>query len=188
MRHSLLVPTLALAGLVLSGAAAAQQSPDGPSLPTCASQGIQRVAVMVPPGQTAAQLQETLRRGSLFPAGTEVRILQPGQLMPIRNREEFDARLHTTLTMFLNDGITIQGTARMLVEVDDEGVVTAVHPNSGDPEVNRILVRTWRQARFEPYVFEGCRVKAWIQVPQTFATGSSGDWRQMEVRTDAPKP
>jgi TonB family protein len=188
MRPSRLFLALALGGLSFARPAAAQDTSDAPALPTCASQGIQRVAVMVPPGQTAAQLQETLRRGGLFPAGTQVMILQPGQLMPIRNREQFDARLSNTLTLILNQGMTIEGTAQMLVEVDDEGVVTAVHPNSGNPEVNRMLVRTWRQARFEPYEFEGCRVKAWIQVPQTFSSGSTGDWRQVEVRTAPAKP
>lgn len=186
MRHAILLFALAAGGLTLARPAAAQESTE--TLPTCASQGLQRVAVMIPPGQTRAQFQETLRTGGLFPAGTQVLILEPGQIMPIRNREQFDARLGTTLTLILDHRMTIEGTARMLVEIDDEGVVTAVHPNSGDPEVNRLLTRTWRQARFEPYEFDGCRVKAWIQVPQTFSSGSSGDWRQVEVRTAPPKP
>ena len=189
MRPTRLFLALALGGLPLARPAAAQDTSEAPALPTCASQGLQWVAVMIPPGKAQAQLEQTLSRGGLFPAGTQVLFLQPGQLMPIRNREQFDARLGNTLTLILNQGMTIEGTAQMLVEVDDEGVVTAVHPNSGNPEVNRLLVRTWRQARFEPYVFEGCRVKAWIQVPQTFSSGSSGDWHQVEVRTaPAPKP
>jgi len=186
MRLSRTLFVLAIAGLVRALPAAAQESTD--ALPTCASQGVQRVAVMVPPGQTTEQFQQTVATGGLFPAGTQVLILQPGQLMPIRNREQFDSRLSTTLTLILDHGMTIEGTARMLIELEDDGTVKAVHPNSGDPEVNRLLTRTWRQARFEPYVFDGCRVKAWIQVPQTFSSGSSGDWRQVEVRTDPPKP
>ena len=48
-------------------------------------------------------------------------------------------------------------------------------------------VQTWRQARFQPYVFDGCRVKAWIQVPQTFSSDWSLDRREVEVRT-TPAP
>src|SRR5215218_6801251 len=184
MRHAIVVLALAAGGLTLSRPALAQDA----EAPTCASQGLQRVAVMVPPGQTAAQLQETLRTGGLFPAGTQVMILQPQQIMPMRNQEQFHARLQGTLGRFLETGI-VEGTAQMLLELDEDGAVTAVHPNSGNNEVNMLLVRTWRVARFEPYVFDGCRVKAWIQVPQTFASNWSLDRREVEVRTTpAPTP
>ncbi|MFL5539591.1 MAG: hypothetical protein ACJ8J0_11400 [Longimicrobiaceae bacterium] len=186
MRPILIVLALAAGGLTLAPAASAQETAE--ALPTCASQGLQRVAVMVPPGQTQEQLQEALRTGGLFPEGTQVMVLQPGQLMPLRNEAQFSARLNTTLTNLLNDGIFVQGTAPMLVEVDEDGAVTAVHPNSGNAELNRVLTRTWRVARFEPYVFDGCRVKAWVQVPQTFSTDSDGQMRQMEIRTAPAKP
>ena len=186
MRHALVILALAAGGLTLAPPAAAQETADA-SPPTCASQGVQRVAVMVPPGQTTEQLGETLRNGGLFPAGTQVMILQPGQFMPIRNEAQFNTRMRTTLNLFLEQGINIQGTAAMLLEVDEEGAVTRVHPNSGNAEVNRLLTRTWRQARFEPYVFDGCRVKAWIQVPQTFSSDWSLDRREVEVRT-TPAP
>jgi hypothetical protein len=138
---------------------------------------------MVPPGQTTEQLQETVRSGGLFPAGTQVLILQRGQFMPMRDEAQFSTRMRTMLDRFFEQGITIQGTASMLLEVDEDGAVTRVHPNSGDAEVNRILTRTWRQARFDPYVFDGCRVKAWIQVPQTFDSRWVGNVREVEVRT-----
>ena len=184
MRHALAI--LALAAGALTSPAAAQETADA-SLPTCASQGTQRVAVMVPPGQTAEQLGETIQNSGLFPAGTQVLILQPGQFMPMRNEAQFRTRMRTTLGLFLEQGINIQGTASMLLEVDEDGAVTRVHPNSGNAEVNRLLTRTWRQARFEPYVFDGCRVKAWIQVPQTFSSDWSLDRREVEVRT-TPAP
>src|SRR3712207_3700053 len=63
MRHALVILALAAGGLTLSAAASAQETAE--ALPTCASQGLQRVAVMVPPGQTEAQLRETLRSGGL---------------------------------------------------------------------------------------------------------------------------
>jgi len=189
MRHALVILALAAGGLVLASPGAAQEAAEASAagMPTCASQGVQRVAVMVPPGQTAEQLGETLRSGGLFPAGTQVMILQPGQLTPLRNAAQFNARMRTTLGMFLEQGINIQGTASMLLEVDEDGAVTTVHPNSGNAEVNRLLVRTWRQARFEPYVFDGCRVKAWIQVPQTFSSDWSAERREVEVRTTPPR-
>jgi len=190
MRHT---PTLfalaAIGALVLATPAAAQGDSDAvAALPTCASQGIQRVAVMVPPGQTAEQLGETLRTGGLFPAGTQAMILQPGQFTRIRNEQQFNGRMRMSLNLFLEQGINIQGTAYMLVEVDEDGNVSGVHPNSGDAEVNRILTRTWRVARFEPYTFDGCRVKAWIQVPQTFSSDWNEHERHVEVRTAPPSP
>jgi hypothetical protein len=185
MRHSVLILALAAGGLTLARPVHAQQVAD--AVPTCASRGVQRVAVMVPPGQTTAQFQETLRSGGLFPAGTQVMILQPRQITAIRNEEQFRTRLNTTLTVLLDNGMHVQGTANMLLELDEDGEVERVHPNSGQTEVDRMLVRTWRQARFEPYVLDGCRVKAWIQLPQTFASDYTLNRREVEVRT-TPAP
>ena len=182
MRHTLAL-ALAAGGLAFATPSSGQEATYANVIPTCTSQGIQRAAVMVPPGQTAEQLAETLRTGGLFPAGTEVMILQPNQLNPVRNADQFQNRMRMSLNLFLEQGINIQGTAYMLLEVDENGTVTAAHPNSGDAEVNRILNRTWRQARFEPYVFEGCRVKAWIQVPQTFSSDWNEHVREVGVRT-----
>jgi hypothetical protein len=188
MRPTQLLLALAAGGLALATPAAAQDGAlaAADALPTCASQGIQRVAVMVPPGQTAEQLGETLRTGGVFPAGTQAVILQPNQLTRLRNEEQFHGRMRMSLNLFLEQGIHIQGTAYMLVEVDEDGNVTRVHPNSGDAEVNRILTRTWRVARFEPYAFDGCRMKAWLQVPQTFNSNWGYDQRDVEVRTTPP--
>lgn len=183
MRHLLAALAVAAGGLTLAPASSSAQE----ALPTCASQGVQRVAVMVPPGQTEQQLRQTLSSAAFFPAGTDVRVLKAGQLMPLRNQEQFYARLNTAIMVLLNDGVFVQGTAPMLVEVDEEGTVTAVHPNSGNSDLDRLLARTWRVARFEPYAFDGCRVKAWVQVPQTFSTDSDSQRREMQVRT-APPP
>lgn len=187
MRQTLRFLSLAAAGLALAAPAAAQAAANVADAPTCASQGIQRAAVMIPPGQTQEQFAETIRTGGLFPAGTQVMVLQAGQFTRMLNEQQFNARMRTSLNLFLEQGINIQGTAYMLVELSDDGTVARVHPNSGDPEVNRILNRTWRQARFEPYVFDGCRVKAWIQVPQTFSSDWGYDRREVEVRTSPPR-
>src|SRR4051812_34365259 len=54
MRHTFAILALAAAGLTFAPPAAAQETADAAAAaaPTCAAQGIQRVAVMVPPGQT----------------------------------------------------------------------------------------------------------------------------------------
>ncbi|MFL5383974.1 MAG: energy transducer TonB [Longimicrobiaceae bacterium] len=169
MRHLFAVVALAAAGLTLAPAASAQEAD---ALPTCASQGLQRVAAMVPPGQTTEQFKETLRGGTLFPVGTAVRLLQPDELPALLNEEQFNGRMRATLMNFLRQGIRIDGTVPVLVEVGDDGAVAAVHPSTGSVQVDRQLARTWRLARFEPYVFDGCRAKAWVQVEMAFST----DW------------
>jgi hypothetical protein len=184
MRHLPFLLTLAACGLTLARPALAQEPVDagGGKVPTCASQGVQRVAVMVPPGQTIEQFRETLRTGALFPVGTQVLILRPEQFMPLRNEEQFNTRLLSTLNLVQRRGMMIQGMANILLVLDEDGAVTRVRADSGDPEVDRLLVRTWRQARFEPYVFDGCRVQAWVQVLQSFTSDWSLSRRELNVR------
>jgi TonB family protein len=187
MRRFLVVLALAAGGLTLPPPAAAQEA-DTASLPTCASQGLQRVAVMVPPGQTAEQFRETVRSGTLFPAGTEVLVLQPGQLMPLLNEEQFNGRMRTTLMSLLSQGIRIDGTAPVLVEVADDGTVASARPSTGNGQVDRQLARGLRLARFEPYAFGGCRVKAWIQVPIAFSSDWSLERRVQGAEIGPPTP
>jgi len=170
LRPLLALIALAAGGLSLAPAASAQETAD--ALPTCASQGLQRAAAMVPPGQTAEQFKEALRSGTLFPLGTAVRVLQPDELPALLNPEQFNGRMRATLMNFIRQGIRIDGTVPVLVEVGDDGTVAAVHSNSGSAQVDRQLARTWRLARFEPYDFDGCRAKAWVQVEMAFST----DW------------
>jgi hypothetical protein len=87
MHRTRLVVTAALSALVgIPSAARAQQAADSArraDVPTCEEAGVRRAAVMVPPGQTTEQLRANVA-GGLFPVGTEVLLLQPGQLMPLR--------------------------------------------------------------------------------------------------------
>jgi hypothetical protein len=182
--------TLAAAGASLDATdARAQAAPamgDASAAPACSEQGVQRVAVMVPPGQTTAELRALLAGGSLFPPGTEAVILQPGQIAPLRDARAFDEQLRLTLDRLLRNDIMISGTVSALLVLDASGAVREVHPNSGNRDVDRSLVATWRHALFEPYVHEGCRVPAWIHVPLSFASDWSASRRQTEVRAGPP--
>ncbi|MFL5539592.1 MAG: energy transducer TonB [Longimicrobiaceae bacterium] len=169
MRYFTFVLALATIESALTTAASAQEVD---ALPTCASQGLQRVAAMVPPGQTMEQFRETLRGGTLFPLGTAVRVLQPEDLAALRNREQLIDRMNVTLGNLLHQGTRIDGTVLVLVELAEDGSVAEVHPKTGSALIDRQFARAWRTARFEPYAFEGCRVKAWVQLEMAFST----DW------------
>jgi hypothetical protein len=179
------VPVLvALVGSAASPLAARAQSPldsvvGAVTPPACHELGIRRAAVMVPPGQTAEQLRVTVARG-MFPAGTEVAILQPSQLMPLRNGATFQERMNRTLRRLVNDDVKIDGTLSVLLVVDADGNVREAHPNTRHNQVNRTLAETWKEAQLVPYVVEGCRVPAWVHVPLSFHTDWGG-WT--EVRT-----
>lgn len=190
MRPPLSVLAVALIGGAASPLGARAQAIADSALmaampPACHESGIRRVAVMVPPGQTTEQLRTALGRG-MFPAGTEAGILQPGQLMPLRNGAEVRKVMRRTLSRLLDDGVKIDGTLSTLLVVDANGTVREAHPNSRDNQVNRVLADAWRKAQLVPYVLEGCRVPAWVHVPLSFQNDWSLDARRTEVRTGAP--
>ena len=190
VRPRLTALALALLGSVASPLGARAQAISDSALmaampPACHESGLRRVAVMVPPGQTTEQLRTALGRG-MFPAGTEAAILQPGQLMPLRNGAEFQKVMSRTLTRLSDDGVKIDGTLSTLLVVDAEGMVREAHPNSRDNQVNRVLADAWKKARLVPYVLEGCRVPAWVHAPLSFHNDWSLGSRQTEVRTGAP--
>jgi len=160
------------------------------ALPACSEQGARRVAVMVPPGQTRDEFRATLQGGTLFPPGTEVVLLEPGRISPLRDPEEFGTRVRRTLDALLRENVMIDGTVSVLLVLDAAGTVTEVHPNTRNGEVNRRLTAAWRQMRFVPYVSEGCRVPAYIHVPLAFDSDWSARERQVQVRVapSAPPP
>jgi hypothetical protein len=180
-----LIPSIVIAAAALLAAASAHAQDDTlPSpFPSCAEQGVARVAVMIPPGKSEDEIRAAVMNGNFFPAGTEVRFLRTGQLTRLRNQQDVGSRINLALNRFLNEGIEIDGSVSMLLKLDDRGNVVEVHPNTGNGEVNSILTRTWREARFDPYVLGGCRVAAWIQVPQNFQSDFS--LRERSVRVDA---
>jgi hypothetical protein len=190
MRPRHLSRLLVAAGALLVGAEASGQTasgaPDPGAIPTCTEQGIQRVAVMVPPGKTADELRTLLRDGKLFPDGTQVSILQPGRIAAVRNQEQLSKRLDLVLHGFLQRGTKIDGTLSILLALDEAGNVVEATPNTRSRSVNRSLGETWKQAQFEPYVVGGCRVRAWIHVPLTFSSDWSLTERRVEVRTGEP--
>lgn len=182
-------------GLALGAPPLLAQSPrvaalEADALPTCSEQGVRRVAVMVPPGQTRDEFRATLRGGTLFPPGTEVVILEPGRIAPLRDPEEFQTRVRRTLDALLDENVKIDGTVSVLLVLDAAGTVAEVHPNTRNAEVNRRLTAAWRRVRFVPYVDDGCRVPAYIHVPLAFDSDWSVHERQVRVRMapSAPPP
>lgn len=187
-----LLATPLLATLLLAAAPSALRAQGiderpAPS-PTCESLGIRRVAVMVPPGQTRDQFRATLAGGALFPAGTEVAILEPQRLPAIVTYERFDDDLQQALRGLLSDGIKVDGALSTLVVVGADGTVREVHPNTRNADVNNRLVLLWRRQRFVPYEVEGCRVAAWIHAPLAFSSEWSVRSRGIGVRVGTERP
>ncbi|MBV9110054.1 MAG: energy transducer TonB [Gemmatimonadetes bacterium] len=178
---------LPCAVLLLAATAAHAQSAGNGDAPTCASLGVQRVVIMTPPGKTPAEIQDAVTHGGLFPAGTEALIVEPGQLTAMRDRERFGRRMHEMLRGLLDQGLKIDGSVSVVLKLDENGDVVEVTPNSGNAAVDRALRRTWAQAKFEPYVIDGCRAVAWVQVPQNFQ--SDWEYGERRVQVDAnPAP
>lgn len=172
---------LTFAALVLTGARLHAQAP-ADSIPACAEGGISRIAVTVPAGQTREQLAQTLQETRVFPEGTQIKILSPGERPEILNGRQFHGRLLMHLDRFLRAGLQVDGAVQALLEVNEDGVVTDVHPNTGHRDVDRGLRTLWRYARFEPVVVGGCRVPARLHMTLTFAS-DYGDWMRHQNTT-----
>lgn len=179
---------LCAAALLTACAEASAQAADTTfSTPSCAEQGRPRIAVMIPPGRTAAEVRQTLASGSSLPRGTQVSIVAPGDLMPMRNGEWFSQRMRGTLLSFLDTGHKIDGTVNTLLVLDDRGVVVESRPGTGNRDVDRRLDRTWRLARFEPYEVGGCRVPAYVYAPLSFNSDFSLQQRRLDVTVPEPR-
>jgi TonB family protein len=150
--------------------------------PTCTDAGVQRVAVMVPPGKTREEISNVVATGGMFPEGTQVVILELGEYTPMQNEAEVTRRMNFVLQRFLDEGTQIDGTLSVLLTVDEGGVVTDARPNSGNAHVDRTLRDAWKQARFAPYAIGGCRMKAWISIPYTFSSDWSLTRREVQMR------
>ncbi|CAA9373038.1 MAG: hypothetical protein AVDCRST_MAG89-4756 [uncultured Gemmatimonadetes bacterium] len=175
---------LLCAALVIAAApgASAQGFLEPSAAPTCAEQGIARVAVSVPPGKTEEEIRQALASNSPFPAGVDVRVLERVEHPRLTNFPEFKPRLERMLQALLRRGQDIEGTGSTLLELDEDGRVTTVHPASGSRAVDQHLDRLWRFAEFTPVVVEGCRARAWVHMRASFKTEDEGDRDRMEVQ------
>ncbi len=174
------------AAAVLAAADASAQADTTFATPTCAERGMQRLAVMVPPGRTADDVRQLAQNGSLAPNGTEVFIVPAGRFTAMRSEAAYRTRLNTMLRRFLDDGGEVQGTASILLLLDENGAVTEIHPNTRNRRLDREMTRMWTGAAFEPYQIDGCRVRAWIHVPLTFSSDFGLTDRRIEVKTAQP--
>lgn len=158
---------LAATTLIAATSARAQEIAAGP---TCAEQGIQRVAVMVPLGRTEEEVRALADSGALALRGTEVVILPLGSYTRLRNEHAFKNRMRRMMREFMEEDAEVVGTVSILLHLDENGEVTEVHPNTGDRRLDRELTNVWRDAAFEPYVIGGCRVRAYIHAPYSFSS------------------
>jgi len=180
--------TLALASVSTVRAQRTALEETGQTTPTCAETGVQRVAVMVPPGKTREEIGTAVAQGGLFPEGTQVVILNLGEYTPMQNQDEFSRRMHLVLTRFLDEGTKIDGTLSVLLTVDENGVVTQAAPHTGNSHVDRMVGNAWKTARFAPYAIGGCRMKAWVSVPLTVSSDWSLERRSVEMRPATTTP
>lgn len=176
---------LAAATLILTTSARAQDTQLA-AAPTCAERGMQRVAVMVPPGRTEDEVRELARNGALAPAGTEVFILPTGHLTRMKNAEAFRERMNRMLYHFLDRGTRVDGTVSILLLLDESGAVAEVHPHTRNRQLDRELVRTYSDAAFEPYVIDGCRLRAYVHVPFSISSDYNLTRREIEVKPVQP--
>jgi TonB family protein len=182
--HVLPLAGALLCGLALAPGAAHAQSAS--AYPTCASQGISRVAFTIPPGQTQAQVEAALWASGRFPEGTEMTFFPFGRVPAMRNQEEVSRGFGRTVRRLLADGFKIDGTVPVLLQVSADGTVEKVTPNSGNREVDYQLRTLWRKAHFEPLVIGGCRAAVWLQVPVAFTSEWDIEARRIQVRTGEP--
>ncbi len=169
-------PILVLAALLLGSADLHAQDSAGSALPACAEGGITRLGVTVPPGQTREQLVQSLQQSGTLPEGTQIKILSDGERPPLVNHERFLSRWRMHIDRLMRAGLQVDGDAQTLLEVNADGVVTAVHPTTGNRDVDRGLRDLWSFARYEPVVVGGCRAPAWLHVGLQFES----EYRQWE--------
>lgn len=161
------LPILTFAAL-LAGCATHSVPPVPHALPACADGGVARVAVTLPREQTREALVQSLQESRAFPEGTQIKILDDGERPAMLNTRQFHERMLMHLNRFLNAGLQVDGSAQALLEVNADGEVTAVHPGSGNRDVDRGLRNLWRTARYTPVVVGECRVPAWLHVDVSF--------------------
>ncbi|MBB4638189.1 hypothetical protein [Longimicrobium terrae] len=167
--------------------AQAGAEPERPQFPTCAEVGALRVAVSVPPGMTQAETAARVDQAKMFREGTQVTYIPTGRLPRMLNQREFGERFDAVIDGFLRENRSVDGSMSIMLQVNADGVVEQVTPNTGNRMMDRRMDRLWREARFEPLVLGGCRARAWLQTPLTFSSEYTGDWNSMEART-TPTP
>ena len=186
-----LSPRLALAlllGLVAPLQARAQLILPASAAPTCAAQGIARVALSVPPGRTREELTASLQAGAIFAPGTEAFIFPDGQGPRVVNGEHLRDRARRTLGATIDRGLKIDGEASVLLTIDAEGKVTEVTVDTRNGELDNLLEALWKEAEFEPVVVHGCRPLVMFHMPVSFESDYSLARRGIQMRWGARPP
>jgi hypothetical protein len=179
--------TLILAAAALLAATQARAQDTQPAAePTCAEQGKQLIAVMVPLGRTEDEVRALADSGALAPRGTAIAILPLGSYTELKHEQAFRSRMRRMLGRFVDQNTEVAGTVSILLYLDESGKVTEVHPNTGDPRLDRELTNVWKDAAFEPYVIGGCRVRAYIHVPLSFSSENDFLGNRIHVKPVQP--
>lgn len=174
------------AATLLAATGARAQDTQLAAEPTCAEQGRQLIAVMVPLGRTEDEVRELANSGALAPRGTAIAILPLGSYTRLKNEQAFRNRMRRMLGRFVDQDTEVAGTVSILLYLDENGKVTEVHPNTGDRRLDRELTNVWRDAAFEPYVIGGCRVRAYIHVPLAFSSDHEFTGSRIHVKPVQP--
>ena len=156
---------LALAASPLHGQSSRISASD---LPTCASLGTPRLAVLLPPGADSAKARASLQASDAIPDGYDVRIIDRRRAPGFAGAGTADRDIGRLLRRLSDQNMQVRGDAISLVSLDSDGVVDSVIPGSGDTEVDRAIRLYWRDQRFTPVVVDGCRAPAWIHIPIRF--------------------
>ena len=178
----LLIPALLTACAATLHAQGSSTAADTALLPACAEGGLSRIAVTVPPGQTREQVVQALQQSGSLPAGTQVRILEDHEKPRIVNRERFRELVEMHVHRFLRAGLQVDGDAVALVQLDADGRVTDVDPNTGHRDVDRGIRDLWRRTRFEPVVVGSCRAPAYLHLKLRITSDFDEHWHQTEIR------
>ena len=156
---------------------------------TCAEQGINRVALSVPPGRTRADLEASLRAGAIFPPGTEAFIFPDGAGPRVINGDHLRERAGRMLRATV-DRLKVDGMVSILLTIDASGKVTGTTANTRNGELDNLLDRLWKEAEFEPVIVHGCRPTVMFHMPVYFESDYSitrrGIHMRWGARPDAP--
>ncbi|HEX8395465.1 MAG TPA: hypothetical protein VF665_24150 [Longimicrobium sp.] len=150
--------------------------------PTCAEAGQLRVVVSVPPGLTQEETAARIRESRMFVEGTQVVYIPTGRLPRMLNEAEFRERFDLLMEGMLRENRAVDGSMSIMLQVNADGVVEQVTPNTGNRLLDRRLQRVWMPVRFEPMVLGGCRARGFLQTPLSFSSNYALDWSEIQAK------
>lgn len=142
--------------------------------PSCAEQGVARVALSVPPGRSRQDIEAALSRGEIFPQGTDAVIIPEGGGLQVLNGDHLRDEARRTLGRLVGRGMQVEGMMIVLLTINADGKVTETTPSSGNKALDRLVGELWKKAEFVPPVIGGCRVTTLLHMPVAFSNLDDG--------------